>query len=175
MSENDENDENELGQLPAKLCITEQVQRRGKEGKDDSHSLLSHEFRDKQELKAMMESGVGFVKSNLIIKLFREGKTILRKQDIEAAYPDAFLQWGQVLETSGFFGSPPPIGVLSYPWLTPDHPDPEGFHLSIVGDFLTTNSAPNYLFWDYMCLPQRPRSEADQMQFSAALKWMARL
>lgn len=65
------------------------------------------------------------------------------------------------------------IIVVSYGWLSRDHPDPQGFHLATVQKYLALHlNQKRYagVFWDYCSLPQEPRQEADQVQFRRAIQ-----
>jgi len=74
------------------------------------------------------------------------------------------------------------IIVLSYGWLSQEHPDPDGFHLSRVFLCLKAHRAhfqhqfpDTGLFWDFASLPQKPRSEEEDVIFRRGLAAMALL
>ena len=109
---------------------------------------------------------------------------VLRRQDLEmleAAGERPFLSAEEAvaLIDSGSRA----LGVLSYGWLQPGSPDPNGEHLRIVRRFLTTMSKSGTplrgLFWDYCSLPQhgsqRRRSESEDLIFSSGLDAMSDL
>ena len=109
---------------------------------------------------------------------------VLRRQDLEmleAAGERPFLSAEEAvaLIDSGSRA----LGVLSYGWLQPGSPDPNGEHLRIVRRFLTTMSKSGTrlrgLFGDYCALPQhgsqRRRSESEDLIFSSGLDAMSDL
>ena len=51
------------------------------------------------------------------------------------------------------------IAALSYKWLDLDHPDPHGFHIEKVRDFLLHKDGRNIegVFWDFASVYQKPR------------------
>jgi len=69
------------------------------------------------------------------------------------------------------------ILAISYSWLSPNHPDPKGFHLRSFGPLLRPfarrcrigleNVA---IFLDWCSLPQHPRSKADRAAYARALR-----
>ncbi|EOD34394.1 hypothetical protein EMIHUDRAFT_98771 [Emiliania huxleyi CCMP1516] len=79
-----------------------------------------------------------------------------------AALPEeAFLSLPELIEaTRPFQGLP--VAALSYPWLTKDHPDPNGDNLRRVAQALKALlSGPNAfrrlgVFWDFLSLHQHP-------------------
>jgi len=49
------------------------------------------------------------------------------------------------------------LAIISHPWRTKDHPDPDGLdHLNIV-KILKKNSVIKFVFLDYSCLPQKTK------------------
>lgn len=61
---------------------------------------------------------------------------------------------------------------VSHPWLTIEHPDPKGKHLSLLQDHARRN--PNAYYWiDFSCLPQTPRSAMDEDFFRKSLPKIA--
>ena len=69
--------------------------------------------------------------------------------------------------------------VLSYPWLDRDHPDRLGEHLRRLAPVLkaalsgcTSPHGTIGVMLDYCCLPQRPRTPAEEEHFSRGLRSM---
>ena len=62
------------------------------------------------------------------------------------------------------------MGVLTYGWLTPGHPDPCGATLAVVRRALEENPHIEGLFWDFASLYQGDRSDAEQACFDRALR-----
>ena len=67
------------------------------------------------------------------------------------------------------------LGVLSYGWLTPSHPDPWGTRLKAVRAALDEHGHIEGLFWDFASLPQWPRTDGENDTFSRALSIMGDL
>uniref|UniRef100_A0A0G4I7R4 Uncharacterized protein n=1 Tax=Chromera velia CCMP2878 TaxID=1169474 RepID=A0A0G4I7R4_9ALVE len=68
------------------------------------------------------------------------------------------------------------VVCLSFCWLSKDHPDPNMFHLRLLVEELKKQwwaqgeSAQHvYVFWDFMSLFQKPRSESEDALFRKAL------
>jgi len=68
------------------------------------------------------------------------------------------------------------IIVISYAWITKEHPDPEAFTLSIVAPLLqhfTRAYGRAAIFWDFCCMWQPPfRSASESAGFAASLPSM---
>ena len=98
-----------------------------------------------------------------------EGAPLLHtRQELEAESPGAFA------DVSSFRDIKSQVVAISYPWLTPTHPDPHGFHMKRIGVYLRKwfiADAASYeygdlgLFWDYSSLYQRPRTDEQQRLF----------
>lgn len=81
---------------------------------------------------------------------------------------------------AGAFAAPSEIGhgewkpfVISYPWLSKDHPDPNGVHLKKLAElFMTFYYIKAHVFIDYCCLSQKDRTKEEDEQFNAALRNM---
>ena len=69
------------------------------------------------------------------------------------------------------------IGVLTYGWTTPDDPDVTGTYLASVRRFLRSDLGAHIvaIFWDFLSLPQKPRTAAEDEQFGDALECMGDL
>lgn len=73
------------------------------------------------------------------------------------------------------------VFVLSYGWLTPEHPDPHALVLDRVRRFLESSWARPYspltfgLFWDFTSLPQWERTPEEDAVFQSGLKCMGNL
>jgi len=99
-----------------------------------------------------------------------------RHQDLP---PEAFLDPDVAEEAFNLNNG---LVVLSYPWLSPQHPDPDGHHWRMVRQYLAKHVAQWYcetgskfgVFWDYASLPQRApdgtRTKEEQRALSAGLK-----
>ena len=100
---------------------------------------------------------------------------------IETARAGGRFQKRQDLPSSAFLTERPTyIIALSYAWLTKGDPDPDGWHIGIVGPlldlFVRSATAANDgaavsvgFFIDFCCLWQAPRTEAQQASFDRGL------
>jgi hypothetical protein len=64
--------------------------------------------------------------------------------------------------------------VISHKWKTPDHPDPDGETNKLILTELTKFEDVKYVFVDFICLPQYPRNENDDVIFKESLKNMSK-
>lgn len=55
---------------------------------------------------------------------------------------------------------------ISYRWLSPDHPDPDGRQLRLLQRHVKRDT---YYWIDYACLPQPPRDAADEVLFNESI------
>eukprot|EP00386_Alphamonas_edax_P012580 GDKI01039204.1.p1 GENE.GDKI01039204.1~~GDKI01039204.1.p1 ORF type:complete len:724 (+),score=226.29 GDKI01039204.1:144-2315(+) len=67
--------------------------------------------------------------------------------------------------------------AVSYPWLSVEHPDPDGHHLDRVVAYVRKYTEQPYsrlfgVFWDYMSLHQKPRTADEDVLFKKALGCM---
>ena len=98
----------------------------------------------------VLEAGViRILKSSWLVKQPREYRIQRLQEILEEA-----LMTPQCAADS--FGSDKALSMLSYGWLSKDHPDPEGFHLAIVQQYYRRlgSDVPEGLFWDFASLPQ---------------------
>lgn len=67
------------------------------------------------------------------------------------------------------------VVFISHRWLQPDNPDPLNEQFNFVKDCVVNGSDPNDLknyklfFYDFSCLPQSPRTEAEDLIFKSGL------
>jgi len=69
---------------------------------------------------------------------------------------------------------------VSHKWLTEQHPDPEGKQLIEIQNYVKNQLNGKELrkigiFYDFICLPQYPRSEKEEKQFNKSLNRMNQL
>ena len=149
-------------------------------------------------LLASVESGaIAPLHGRWLLALWERGGRLQRRQDLPA---EAFWSAAELRHEVARLG-PERFGALfvalSYRWLSKEHPDPRGFHLSIVAAVLGLYFAEtsewkkaNYspltaayaaagldwktadcaLFWDFASLYQPPRAEAHNALFGLGLK-----
>uniref|UniRef100_A0A0K6SAI2 OTU domain-containing protein n=1 Tax=Chromera velia CCMP2878 TaxID=1169474 RepID=A0A0K6SAI2_9ALVE len=88
------------------------------------------------------------------VKYVDAGGGIERRQDLEESHPELFLEHPNNLLAED--ASPTRnIFVVSYPWLSKEHPDPDGHTSRAVADFLKEDGRrPAYLFWDFCSLEE---------------------
>jgi hypothetical protein len=58
---------------------------------------------------------------------------------------------------------------VSHPWLTKEHPDPEGKHLALIQRHASRQNQDAFYWIDYSCLPQPPRNAEDEEFFKQTL------
>jgi hypothetical protein len=154
-------------------------------------AAASKDYFDVETLLASVESGaIAAVKGTWLVRLHKRGGRLSRRQDLP---PEAFWSARELRRVVLALGDD--FGVLfvalSYRWLDPKHPDPNGFHLGIVASVaeLYLNLKGGYesqlttafrehglrgltefaLFWDFASLHQTPRTEAEGMLFKRGL------
>ena len=103
------------------------------------------------------------LKAEWIVQSAREarGQHLARRQDL----PREAFYTGKVENRA--------IIVVSYCWLTPKDPDPEGWHLKLLARLLQLFIAANgdaAVFIDYCCLYQAPRTKEQEKAFDASLR-----
>jgi len=105
------------------------------------------------------------------------GKRITRRQDLEARERAEGIRFFHTPDEAVALirGNGREVGSLSYGWASPDDPDPSGEYLRAARRFLKSELGAHVrgIFWDFMSLPQWPRSEMEDRLFVAALKVMA--
>ena len=158
-------------------------------------NLPSDDYFAVGKLLESVDSGaIAPLKGSWLAALRERGGRLVRRQDLP---PEAFWTAAELRRHVDALGTE--FGALfvalSYRWLTPEHPDPEGFHLAIVVDVLqrylgTAGSrtgpersplvgafegkglgAPDCaIFWDFASLYQKPRAANEDELFLQGLK-----
>lgn len=59
--------------------------------------------------------------------------------------------------------------IISHRWITPSSPDPEAAQLEIIIKYLQENPNIEYVWYDFWCLPQKPRSIEEDVLFRTTL------
>ena len=129
--------------------------------------------------EALIKGHVRLVKMSWIIKWSKAGKILARRQDLPE---EAFISVDELkaLYGDGNRDGVLPIIAISFCWLTPDHPDPEGKQLATIAAQLERETekygkffSEMGVFWDWPSLYQKDaegkRSEAEQEGFRFAL------
>lgn len=105
------------------------------------------------------------------IKYFDENNTFQKNQDIRNQLVD-------IKSTSSYkFNNTirkihDVILFVSHRWETRDHPDPANKQFETVKEYLKKNTSLQYVYYDYCCLPQSPRSEVEEIIFKIGLRTM---
>ena len=86
-------------------------------------------------LEELGDSPVRLVDARFLVALARKGGILLRRQDLPDA---AFVSLHRLKEmrSGGPYGQSLRLVCISYPWLTPDHPDPYGENLRLIARVL---------------------------------------
>ena len=108
--------------------------------------------------RVLASSAVALLDAQWIIKHAKKGGVLTHRQ---ALPKEAFLSFADLVEATTEYDWLP-VGALSYPWLTKDHPDPRGANLARVARALKALlSRPDLIprlgvFWDFGSLHQHP-------------------
>jgi len=135
------------------------------------------------DLAPVLKGGaVALVDARWIVEHAEAGGIVTHRQ---ALPKEAFLSLSSLVEATDNYGLP--IAALSYPWLTPSHPDPLGANLSRVAKalkaLLSDPSVPRLgVFWDFLSLHQHPnpangimRTEEENALFKQGLACLGTL
>ena len=60
--------------------------------------------------------------------------------------------------------------VVSHRWCAKDRPDAEGLQEQLIKEYLREHRSIEYVWYDYWCMPQLERSEAEEVSFAAMLR-----
>ena len=126
---------------------------------------------------AVQSGALAPLRSSFLKRLVESGEALQKRQDLpEAAFWDV-TAFQRLTESKGCVFS---IFALSYRWLTAEHPDPDGFHLSKVVAFLEvhkafvkqmgTNVDDCAVFWDFGSLFQPERTHHQKALFREGLR-----
>ena len=146
-------------------------------------SIESHRLYGGLEVEQLMLD-VDLVDARYLISLAAVGGLLPRCQELPGSAkisPKSAwrLRWGKKFSL--------PVLVVSYPWLSKEHPDPHGLQLQRISPILEAMVAEAQalagqhctvgVMLDYCSLPQVPRTEAEQEKFDQGLssmhKWYA--
>lgn len=127
--------------------------------------------------RAMTSGDIALVRGDYIERVWQDGGILPRRQELPRA---AVWDVEELLLDVGDARRPMPrLIALSYSWVTPQHPDPEGFHLRIFAPllspfakYLDTTVSSFAVFIDWCALPQRPRSKMEESAYSQALHYI---
>mmetsp|Transcript_38882 Transcript_38882/g.60572 ORF Transcript_38882/g.60572 Transcript_38882/m.60572 type:complete len:775 (+) Transcript_38882:2-2326(+) len=144
-------------------------------------SGASEYFRSDASLWALLQDGDAvLVRGSWLAELARSQGVLPRRQDLPAT---ALLLPEAVFRPNAGGGGDPDgeqnlhrqmeIVVVSYCWLTTEHPDPRGEHLQLLGSaidkYLQSEKHDLGIFIDWCCLYQAPRTSEEQLAFDRSL------
>ena len=126
---------------------------------------------------AVQSGALAPLRSSYLKRLVESGEALQKRQDLpEAAFWDV-AAFKRLTESERCMVS---IFALSYRWLTAEHPDPDGFHLSKVVAFLEMHKASFEqeginvddcaVFWDFGSLFQPERTPDQKVLFREGLR-----
>ena len=127
---------------------------------------------DERLLKTLKEESIMLLDADELRSCDVEKIRMKRRQDL----PREYLLPGQEAARLFQLGERL-IAVLTYGWRTPTDPDPDGYVLSMLVEFLNSKHGKPIkgVFWDYSSLFQLPRSKNEEKLFRAALEGMGDL
>ena len=131
------------------------------------------------EIEPLLRSGaIAILNARWVIDEWKRGGIIRRRQEL----PDeAFLSVDELINATA--AGDLHLAAASYPWMQPDHPDPKGWTLALLGGVLEayiTDGLGDHvwgLFWDFASLHQHPkdgqRTDAENALFKQGLGGLA--
>ena len=140
--------------------IVKQMRKRTAAGADTSFLRLPDVYDEGGEFDILL------IKAEWLIECFRNGGRLVRRQDL----PDSAFYRGKVEFRA--------VICISYCWLSKEHPDPDGWHLSYLGRMLelfTTAYGDSAVFFDFCSLYQHPRTEEEDARFHKSLRGLKHL
>jgi len=126
---------------------------RNVEVKADQDALWKHHGGDVLE-QAIRSGAIALCEAKWLVEFAKSGGVLPRRQDLPE---DAFITLSE-LKSIGCPAAALPIIEISHAWLHPDHPDPKGEYLSLLGKALQayTGGQRYGVFYDYLSLHQHP-------------------
>ena len=133
---------------------------------------------DRDSPKAGYDFQIRLVNALYLIKLAESGGTLLRRQD---APEEAFLSLDEMEQMDAvqvnYRGASLRVILISAPWLTPDHPDPDGTNLRSIArmlkDAVDAVGGTFGVFISFMSLHQQPRRPFEEKLFEVALNGLS--
>ena len=132
---------------------------------------LDHRLKSNLEDSSIRLIRSDFLRSNYLSHIERRQSLEARERAGESIFLPA-REAVQLLSKSSRA-----IAVFTYGWTTPDDPDVTGEYLASVQRFLRSELGTPIVavFWDFLSLPQKPRSPEEAEQFADALDCMGDL
>jgi len=123
---------------------------------------------------------IALIRSDYLIQLYSEGRHMQRRQDID---PSAIVPKDEMKErvkNGSIYDTKHIVRSVSHAWLSKDHPDPGNSQLEALvmyggGDHTSRHQRLEeglMLFYDYMSLYQKPRTENENKTFATSLNRM---
>lgn len=126
--------------------------------------------KDKRVAKLLRDGTIRLISVKWLVNSSSTLDRLVRCQDLPGdAFVDAKVASKRYINQEQF-----DVYVLSYGWLTPEHPDPEGFRLAMLRRFFSdVRLCPDIehacLFWDFASLPQKERTGDEDSRFKRGL------
>jgi hypothetical protein len=117
--------------------------------------LITSKFFSSSDITIPIIRSIEFVKANF---------KLIRHQEIPKSFFGKFEDFEIVIS-------------VSHKWLLEDNPDPEGKQLSEIKDYIFKEFKDDLigLFYDYICIPQKPRTINENKDFRCYLEQMNKL
>lgn len=137
---------------------------------------------------ALAQGHTALIRAEWFAEQKARGKLLLRRQEMESEHPDSLVThlapdeiWTMHTSDGDFInvseGGRFLILALTYPWQSPEHPDPEGKLLEVLASFLgrlASDLAPHgksiAVFLDYGSLHQEPRTSQEAALFQRGVE-----
>ena len=119
--------------------------------KKDKKEALKATYKSMLDLWEKARRGeVALVDARWLINLFKNKGIVPCRQELESHFPEALVKAPESAEEE----ANRKIVAISYPWVRPQHPDPDGFHLAIIAQVLElylqlNNFEVVAVFWDW--------------------------
>ena len=135
------------------LVSPDQVRKLVRKYVEEQRTLIRGRYKCKLALWETVRRGeVALVDAQWLINLRKSGGIVPCRQELESLSPEALVKVPESAEEE----SNRKIVAVSYPWIRPQHPDPDGFHLAILAKvlelYLKLNSKDFEVvavFWDW--------------------------
>lgn len=168
-----------MGNSTACICCDDAhgtlVDERGKWTGGSAYPLGPNGHEEWESLKRAFTGGdMVLIKGSWLDQLGREGKAVLpRCQDLPRG---AFWDVKELARDVEDHTRPTPqFLMISHPWLSREHPDPDGYHLSIFAPLLKHHAWHHKVgleslavFIDWCSMPQAPRSDQEEIAYKRA-------
>lgn len=130
-----------------------------------------YNLKSPEDLIALLEEAdIRLVRGEFLLKLHQKSETMIRRQELETQHGHAALVSQKELRDWSAGRIKPQICSVSHCWESREHPDPFGYQLAILADYI---HVADWFFIDYMSLYQYGRRTDEQYRcFQLAMKHM---